>query len=95
MNDNTYELYIEQLYNCCRICSQAKCRDIIGEFSDCRDCEYYMKPSTKRDIMAETLRRIRVSKKEYNPGLKAYNPVNLDKLNDGVLDRLDGGVRSE
>lgn len=84
MNDNTYELYIERLYNCYRIQSQRKCRTIIGEFADCRDCKYFIHVSTKRDIMAETLRRIRESKKQYDSRLKAYNPVNLDKLNGGI-----------
>ena len=83
MNDNTYQSYIECMYNCYRIHSQEKCRSIIGEFGDCRDCKYHVYISTKRDIMAETLRRIRESKKHYSPNLKAYNPVNLDKLNGG------------
>ena len=94
MNDNTYELYIEQLYTCSRIASQGKCSVIVGEFGDCRDCKYFTPSSTKREIMAETLRRIRAYKKEYDPSLKAYNPVDLDKLNDGCV-RIDGGVRSE
>ena len=78
MNDNTYQSYIEKLYNCYRIEAQDKC-----EVASCMDCKYFMRISTKRDIMAETLRRIRESKKQYDSRLKAYNPVNLDKLNGG------------